>query len=193
MPNPRGHEDCNVVRTLQCGKSYDNRKNNTETDQPTVKIYAKNTETTTELANYAEKQNLADTETVPKQVSGHVYDSPLLYLERLISKEKDQQLKDFVQTLSKVQINISLLDAIKKILSYAKFLKEVCSSKKKLANLDKVVLTEQCSAVLLYKLPPNKKDPGSFNISCTIRNYDLKNALIDLGANINLMLFSVFQ
>ncbi|CAL2238779.1 unnamed protein product [Prunus armeniaca] len=42
-----------------------------------------------------------------------------------------------MQTLSKVQINIPLLDAIKKIPSYAKFLKEVSSRKKKLAYLDK--------------------------------------------------------
>ncbi|XP_016647056.1 PREDICTED: uncharacterized protein LOC107880294 [Prunus mume] len=98
-----------------------------------------------------------------------------------------------MQTLSKVQINIPLLDAIKKIPSYVKFLKEICSSKKKLADLDKVVLTEQCSAVLLHKLPPKKKDPGSFNISCTIGNSNFKNALIDLGASINLMPISIFQ
>ncbi|XP_020415553.1 uncharacterized protein LOC109948059 [Prunus persica] len=98
-----------------------------------------------------------------------------------------------MQILSKVQINIPLLDAIKKIPSYAKILKEVCSSKKKLSDLDKVILTEQCNAVLLHKLPPKKKDPGSFNISCTIGNSNFKSALIDLGASINLMPFSVFQ
>ncbi|KAM1881385.1 hypothetical protein ACFX13_003002 [Malus domestica] len=141
----------------------------------------------------AEKQNLHSTETVPKQISQRVYDPPLPYPERVIPKAKDQQLKDFMQTLSKVQINIPLLDAIKKIPSYAKFLKEVCSSKKKLADLDKVVLTEQCSAVLLHKLPSKKKYPGSFNISCTIGNSNYKSALIDLGASINLMHFSVFQ
>jgi hypothetical protein len=113
----------------------------------------------------------------------------LPYPERVIPKARDQQLKDFMQTLSKVQINIPLLDAIKKIPSYAKFLKEVCSSKKKLAYLDKVVLTEQCSAVLLHKCHLRKKDPGSFNISCTIGNSDFKNALINLGASINLMPF----
>ncbi|VVA36188.1 PREDICTED: LOC110759430, partial [Prunus dulcis] len=25
--NPRGREDCNVIRTLRCGKSYENREN----------------------------------------------------------------------------------------------------------------------------------------------------------------------
>ncbi|CAL9010032.1 unnamed protein product [Prunus brigantina] len=101
IPNPNGHEDCNFVRTLR--------------SEPT---------------KIAEKHDLADLETVPKQVLQRVYDPPLPYPERLKPKAKDQQLKDFMQTLSKVQINIPLLDAIKKIPSYAKLLKEVCSSKK---------------------------------------------------------------
>ncbi|KAI5324228.1 hypothetical protein L3X38_033301 [Prunus dulcis] len=192
IPNPNGREDCNVVRTLRCGKSYDNRENSIEKEQQTVED---NTEkfAAAEAAKPAEKHNLADLETVPKQVPERVYEAPIPYLERLKPKAKDQQLKDFMHTLSKVQINIPLLDAIKKIPSYAKFLKEVCSSKKKLSDLDKVILTEQCSAVLLHKLPPKKKDPGSFNISCTIGNSNFKSALIDLGASINLMPFSVFQ
>ncbi|KAM2811938.1 hypothetical protein COP1_044518 [Malus domestica] len=71
-----------------------------------------------------------------------------------------------MKTLAKVQINLPLLDAIKQIPSYAKFLKELCSKKKKFLEYEKVILTEQCSAVLLHKLPPKKKDPGSFTISC---------------------------
>nr|XP_028946900.1 uncharacterized protein LOC108174500 [Malus domestica] len=88
------------------------------------------------------------------------------YPERLKPKAKDQQLKDFMKTLAKVQINLPLIDAMKNIPSYAKFLKDVCTKKKKLGDSEKVILTEQCSAVLLHKLPPKKKDPGSFTISC---------------------------
>ncbi|XP_021834444.1 uncharacterized protein LOC110774210 [Prunus avium] len=115
------------------------------------------------------------------------------YPERLKPKVKDQQLTDFMKTLAKVQINLPLIDAIKNIPSYAKFLKDVCTKKKKLVDFEKVILTEQCSAVLLHKLPPKKQDPGSFTISCTIGNSNFKRALIDLGASINLMPFSVFQ
>ncbi|KAM1579695.1 hypothetical protein ACFX1Z_041107 [Malus domestica] len=71
-----------------------------------------------------------------------------------------------MKTLAKVQINLPLLDAIKQIPSYAKFLNELCSKKKKFLEYEKVILTEQCSAVLLHKLPPKKKDLGSFTISC---------------------------
>ncbi|KAI5323260.1 hypothetical protein L3X38_032332 [Prunus dulcis] len=136
IPNPNGREDCNVVWTLQCGKSYDNRENSIEKEQQTVEDNTENF-AAVELAKPAEKHNLADLETVPKQVPERVYEAPIPYPQRLTPKAKDQQLKDFMHTLSKVQINIPLLDAIKKIPSYAKFLKEVCSSKKKLSDLDK--------------------------------------------------------
>ena len=42
-------------------------------------------------------------------------------------------------------------------------------------------------------MPPKKKDPGSFTISCSIGNSDFKSALIDLGASVNLMPYSVFK
>ncbi|XP_021802631.1 uncharacterized protein LOC110746701 [Prunus avium] len=124
VPNPRGREDCNAVRTLRCGKSYDNRENSIEKEHIAVEDHAENF-AATEPAKIAEKHNLADPETIPKQVLQRVYDPPLPYPERLIPKARDQQLKDFMQTLSNVQINIPLLEAIKKIPSYAKFLKEV--------------------------------------------------------------------
>ena len=98
-----------------------------------------------------------------------------------------------MQTLAKVHINLPLLEAIRKIPSYAKFLKDVCSKKRKLVGSEKIVLTEQCSAILLHKLPPKKKDPRSFTIPCTIGSCDFSSALIDLGASVNLMPYSVFK
>ena len=52
-----------------------------------------------------------------------------------------------MQTLAKVHINFPLLEATRKIPSYAKFLKDVCCKKRKLVKSEKIVLTEQCSAV----------------------------------------------
>lgn len=77
--------------------------------------------------------------------------------------------------------------------SYANFLKDMCTNKKKLMDVKKVVLTEQCSAILMYKLPLKKKDLGSFTISCTFGNYDFKRDLIDLGARFNLCCILLFR
>ena len=67
IPNPNGREDCKVVRTLRCGKSYDNRENSIEKEQQAVEDNTKNF-AATEPAKPAEKHNLADLETIPKQV-----------------------------------------------------------------------------------------------------------------------------
>ena len=42
------------------------------------------------------------------------------------------------------------------------------------------------------KLPPKCKDPGSFTIPCTIGKTKFKNAMLDLGASINVMPHSVY-
>ncbi|XP_070667588.1 uncharacterized protein [Malus domestica] len=183
-----------AVRILCSGKSYNNRDKEqidnkdkvTEINNPVCATAEKDVESVSE-------QILNSPESAPVQKPERVYDLPIPYPERLQPKLKDQQLRDFMQTLAKVQINLPLLDAIKKIPSYAKFFKDVCTHKKKLMDFEKVILTEQCSAVLLHKLPPKKKDPGSFTISCTIGNSDFKRDLVDLGASINLMPYYVFQ
>ncbi|KAL5572989.1 hypothetical protein UlMin_022586 [Ulmus minor] len=76
---------------------------------------------------------------------------------------------------------------------YANFLKEVLSNKRRLEGNEKVMLTEECSAILQRKLPQKLKDPGSFPIPCTIGDFEFDKVLCDLGASINLMPLSIFR
>ncbi|XP_057811356.1 uncharacterized protein LOC131025573 [Salvia miltiorrhiza] len=92
-----------------------------------------------------------------------------------------------------VHINIPLIEALKQMPSYAKFLKEVISNKRKMGENETVNLTEECSAVLQRKIPTKIKDPGSFTIPCDIGNDRFGKALCDLGASINLMPLSIFN
>ncbi|CAL9024599.1 unnamed protein product, partial [Prunus brigantina] len=71
--------------------------------------------------------------------------------------------------------------------SYAKFMKDIISTKRKLDEHEIVKLFEECNAILQRKLPPKLKDPWSFTIPCTIGTTYFGNALCDLGSNINLM------
>ena len=48
-----------------------------------------------------------------------------------------------------------------------------------------VDVPENSSAMLYQKLPLKKKDPGMFTIPCTIGNMNIKSAMLDLGASIN--------
>ena len=77
--------------------------------------------------------------------------------------------------------------------TYAKFLKEILSKKRKIVEEGIVNFTATCSAVIQQKLPAKMKDPGSFTIPCSIGKYEFKKDLCDSGASINLMPLSVVQ
>ncbi|XP_073152975.1 uncharacterized protein [Henckelia pumila] len=105
----------------------------------------------------------------------------------------DSQFAKFLEVFKKLNINIPFADALMKMPSYAKFLKEILSSKRKLEEHAMISLTENCSALVQNKIPPKQKDPGSFYIPCVINEVQFQKALCDLGASINLMPYSVFR
>ena len=121
------------------------------------------------------------------------FTSCIPFLHRFLKSKKEQSKKDILDTLRKIQVNIPLLDAIKQIPSYAKFLKELCTNKRRIKEHEIVALSEEVSAVLQRKLPPKLKDPGSFTIPCTIGTTRFERVLLDLGASINLMPYSVYK
>ena len=77
--------------------------------------------------------------------------------------------------------------------NYAKFLKEILSKKRKIAEEGIVNLTATCSAVIQQNLPAKMKDLSNFTIPRSIGKYEFKKALCDSGASINLMHMSVVQ
>jgi len=93
----------------------------------------------------------------------------------------------------KLHINISFSDALAHMPKYEKFMKEILRNKRKLEDHEIVMLNEECNTILLNKLPPKLKDPGSFTIHCTIGNFYFKKTLYDLGASINLLPLSAFR
>nr|GEU73797.1 hypothetical protein [Tanacetum cinerariifolium] len=73
-----------------------------------------------------------------------------------------------------------------------KMLKALLSNKGKLLELANTPLNENCSAVILKKLPEKLGDPGKFLIPCGFSELKCK-ALADLGASINLMPLSIWK
>jgi len=90
-------------------------------------------------------------------------------------------------------VNISLAEALKKMLIYAKFMKELLSKNMWLPREEVILLTEDCNAIIQNKVTQKKTDPGSFIIPCSIGKLHISKALCDLGANINLMLLSMMR
>ncbi|XP_016474708.2 uncharacterized protein LOC107796451 [Nicotiana tabacum] len=77
--------------------------------------------------------------------------------------------------------------------AYAKFLKEILSSKRKLEETIVVKLNAHCSAILQNKIPQKCGDPGSFTIPCSLGSENFDKVLCDSGASINLMPLYVFR
>nr|GEX68320.1 reverse transcriptase domain-containing protein [Tanacetum cinerariifolium] len=71
--------------------------------------------------------------------------------------------------------------------------KKLLNNKDKLIELTKTPLNEDCSAVVLKKLPEKLGDPGRFLIPCDFTGLDNCLALADLGASINLMPLSIWK
>jgi len=65
------------------------------------------------------------------------------------------------------------------------------TKKNRYIHSDKIVVEDNCSAVIQRILPPKHKDPGVVTIPCSIGEVAVGKALIDLGASINLMPLSM--
>ncbi|XP_078166211.1 uncharacterized protein LOC144560859 [Carex rostrata] len=129
----------------------------------------------------------------PKYVEPPPYKPPLPFPQRFVKAKLDKQFGKFLEMMKKLQVNVPFTDVLTKMPSYAKFLKDILSNKRKLEDCSTVALTKECSAVLQNKLPQKLKDPGSFSIPCVIGNTKFERALCDLGASVSLMPLSVFE
>jgi len=58
--------------------------------------------------------------------------------EQFPTKKMEEAEKEILETFRKVEVNIPLLDAIKQIPRYAKFLKELCTNKRKLKGRERI-------------------------------------------------------
>ena len=96
-------------------------------------------------------------------------------------------LLKFFEVLKQVKVNIPLLDMIRQVLTYAKFLRDLCTIKRGMRLKKKAFLIEQFSAIIQCKTPIKYKDSGCPTISVNIGNTFMKITLLDLGASMNLL------
>ncbi|KAM6578459.1 hypothetical protein CsatB_030296 [Cannabis sativa] len=179
----KGQEQCKAI-SLRSGKSYDGpsqaKPENEEDEHPAPTTTKKKT-----------TDSLQQKETPPPISIDHHIKIP--YPQRLQKNKIDKQFSKFLEIFKKLHINIPFIEALEQMPTYLKFMKDILSKKRKLEEFEMVALTEECSAVLQKKLPPKLKDPGSFNIPCSIGGSIQTKALCDLGASINLMPLSMFK
>ncbi|KAM2067361.1 hypothetical protein ACFX1T_043700 [Malus domestica] len=128
----------------------------------------------------------------PSLVNSNIIPPNVPFPSRFLQFKNEEEEKDVLETFRKVQVNIPLLDAIKQIPKYTKCLKKLCTTKKRFREKEVVQVSENVSAMIQRKLPPKCKDPGSFTIPCVIGNTRFKSAMLDLGASINVMPYSIY-
>nr|GFB05222.1 reverse transcriptase domain-containing protein [Tanacetum cinerariifolium] len=123
--------------------------------------------------------------------------SNLPYSSRL-QKEKLQKKDDilaakFMEIFRDLHFELSFADALVHMSKFAPMFKKLLNNKDKLIELTNMPLNENCSAVVLKKLPEKLGDPGRFLIPCDFSEFNNCLALADLGASINLMPLSIWK
>jgi len=122
-------------------------------------------------------------------------DSPpaLPFPHAMTKQKKVNHNSKIFETFKQLRINIPLLDAMKQVHSYAKFLKDLCTVKRKLNVKKKVFLAKQVSVIIQNNNALKYEDPGCPIISRFIREHKIEKASLDLRASMNLLSYSVFQ
>ncbi|KAI3515815.1 hypothetical protein L1887_14720 [Cichorium endivia] len=176
--NPRG--DVNAI-TLRSGK---------KTGELDPKAIAREEEEEIEVPPVKETKvdDKAETCKVPTPLV-----IPPPFPSRLAASKKKEDEKDIMNIFHKMEINIPLLDAIQQIPRYAKILKDICTNKRKLRGNERVSMSEKVSAVLQRRLPLKCEDPGMFTVPCKIGDVMISHAMLDLGASINVMPYSIYS
>ncbi|GKC51568.1 reverse transcriptase domain-containing protein [Tanacetum coccineum] len=199
IPNPKGEMK---VITTRSGVAYEGPS--IPTNPSPKKVVERETEETTDK----EQTNFqGSTAHIPPPVN------PIPILEPDVpktlpkpnipypSRRNDQKFREkasyqkekIFQMFQDLRFDISFADALFLMPRFAPTIRNLLMNKEKLLELAKIPLNENCSAMLLKKLPEKLGDPGKFLIPCNFPGMDVCHALADLGASINLMPLSIWK
>ena len=103
-----------------------------------------------------------------------------------VSESNDHLLEAF----QKVTITIPLVDAIRHIPSYAKFLKGICTPHR---SPKRIQLSENISSIMMNSLPIKKRDPRAPMITSKIGGMTFTRSLLNTGASINIFPKAVYD
>ncbi|KAL6327168.1 hypothetical protein AAG906_015207 [Vitis piasezkii] len=150
-------------------RNEDQNRINAQTSQELVDIRT----TLSQLAviNEVSKVQKEDCNAVITLRNGKEYEGPKLPVTMQRHKVGDKTL-EILEVLKQVKINIPLLDMIKQVPAYAKFLKDLCIVKRRIKLSKKAFLTEQVSAIIENKAMVKYKDLVEMNVFnlCNVEN-----------------------
>ncbi|GKE91179.1 reverse transcriptase domain-containing protein, partial [Tanacetum coccineum] len=100
--------------------------------------------------------------------------------QEIFCEKASYQKEKIFQMFQDLRFDISFTDALFFMPRFAPTIRNLLMNKEKLLELAKIPLNENCSAMLLKKLPEKLRDPGKFLIPCNFPGMDVCHALADL-------------
>ncbi|XP_070049295.1 uncharacterized protein [Nicotiana tomentosiformis] len=108
------------------------------------------------IGEFLPKENVSNKDVDKQKVNNAVEESkhmPLLPFPQEMKREKlDKYFGEFLEMLKQLYVNIPFTEVLAQMPAYAKFLKEILSSKRKLEETKVVKLNARCSAILQNKI-----------------------------------------
>nr|GEU93030.1 DNA-directed DNA polymerase [Tanacetum cinerariifolium] len=195
VPNPKGEMKDVTTRS---GLAYDGPS--IPTNSPIEKVVEQNTKEITdkEHSNYPGSTAQVQPPVVP--ISNLELDVlrtqpkptipyPFRLNDQKLREKAKNQMEKFFQIFHDLHFDISFADALLLMPKFASTIKSLLMNKDKLFELAKVSLNENCSAMLLKKLPKKLGDPGKFLIPCDFPRMDVCHALADLDVLVKVRKF----
>ncbi|GJY04635.1 hypothetical protein Tco_0370575 [Tanacetum coccineum] len=171
-----GYEDAIVIPPINA--------NNFELKQPLINL-VQNSQI---AASLEDKMTIKMNKMLNEMKALVVTPTPVKAIEERLNKQKIREKDDilaskFMEIFRNLHFELSFADALIHMPKFALMFKKMLNNKDKLIELTKTPLNENCSAVVLKKLPEKLGDPGRFLIPCDFSEFDSYLALADLGAS----------
>nr|GEX61145.1 reverse transcriptase domain-containing protein [Tanacetum cinerariifolium] len=198
IPNPKGESKAITTRSGMtykepsipppCVEEQEPTEETTDTELPSTEdIQPPSVQVEVQEDKPIEKPSIV----IPKSKANLHYPSRLV--KEKIREKDDILAAKFMEIVRDLHFELSFADALVHMPNFALMFKKLLNNKNKLIELTKTPLNENCSAVVLKKLPEKLGDPERFLIPCDFFEFDNCLALADLGASINLMPLSIWK
>jgi len=132
-----------------------------------------------------EPESIASDKTFTQDITTTRYVPKVPFLKRLLIRNKSNIYEEIREVFQNVHISIPFLTTIAHIPAYSKFLKDLCTTRRR-PNVPYDTFLLQESAPALTQVT-KYRNPRSTTISCQIGGHFTANALLDLGASVNLL------
>ena len=107
--------------------------------------------------------------------------------QRLKKKHEDECFAKLISIIKKIHINLTLVDILQGIPKYAKYMKDIVASKRKITKHKIEARIEECNSRIQNRLPKMLKNLGNFTVQSIVEKNIHERGLCDMGEIINFM------